>query len=178
MMIRDFRDKKPSIHPSVRAAEDAVVLGDVTLERDVTLWYHCTLRGDVDAIAVGAGSNIQDGCVVHCGVGHPTRIGRDVVVGHNAIVHGCTIEDGCLIGMGAIILDKAVIGDNSIVGAGALVTKNTVVPAGSLVLGSPAKVVKQLDEKAKEGLGYWSKKYAKLAAANKAKEEASAGKDK
>ncbi len=150
MMIRDFRDKKPSIHPSVRAAEDAVVLGDVTLERDVTLWYHCTLRGDVDAIAVGAGSNIQDGCVVHCGVGHPTRIGRDVVVGHNAIVHGCTIEDGCLIGMGATVLDGAVVGAGSLVGAGALVTGGKIIPPGSLVMGVPGKVVRSLTERERQ----------------------------
>ena len=152
MMIRDFRDKKPSIHPSVRAAEDAVVLGDVTLERDVTLWYHCTLRGDVDAIAVGAGSNIQDGCVVHCGVGHPTRIGRDVVVGHNAIVHGCTIEDGCLIGMGATVLDGAVIGAGSLVGAGALVSGGKIIPPGSMVLGVPGRVVRRLTEQEQQDI--------------------------
>ena len=103
----------------------------------------------------------------HAGV----KIGKDTTIGHGAVIHACEIGNECLIGMGAIVLDHAVIGDNSIVGAGAVVTKNTVVPAGSLVLGTPAKVVKQLDEKTRQGLAYWSKKYRKLAAANKAAEE-------
>ena len=99
------------------------------------------------------------------------KVGKNVTVGHGAILHGCEVQDGCLIGMGAIVLDKAVVGKGSIVGAGALVTKNTVIPEGSLVLGSPAKVVKQLDPQTSEGLVYWAQKYVKLAHANKAIEQ-------
>lgn len=131
------------------------------------------LRADINSIELGEGSNIQDGTMVHLADDAGVKIGRDTTIGHGAVIHACEIGSECLIGMGAVVLDNAVIGDNSIVGAGAVVTKNTVVPAGSLVLGTPAKIVKQLDDKTKEGLGYWSKKYRKLAAANKAKEEAS-----
>ena len=109
--------------------------------------------------------------MVHLADDAGVKIGKNTTIGHGAIIHACTIGDGCLIGMGSIILDKAVIGDHSIVGAGALVTKNTVVPAGSLVFGSPAKVIKALDEETLKGLEYWAKKYTKLAAANKAKEQ-------
>lgn len=136
----------PVIHPSAFVAEGAVISGDVTLERDVSIWHNAVLRADCDRIVVGAGSNIQDGCVVHEDRGKPVVIGRDVTVGHGAIIHGCTIGDGTLVGMGAIVLNGAVIGENSIVGAGALVTKNTVVPPGSLILGSPAKIKRALTE--------------------------------
>ena len=146
MIIRSLLGKSPKLSSSVRCAENAAVLGDVTLGEDVSLWYHCTLRGDVDAIVVGDGSNIQDGCVLHCGFGDPTRMGKDVVVGHNAIVHGCTVEDNCLIGMGAVVLDGAVIGEGSLVGAGALVTGGKIIPPGSLVMGVPGKVVRSLTD--------------------------------
>ena len=150
MIIRAFRDKAPQIHESVRSAENAAVLGDVTLGKDVTLWYHRTLRGDVDAITVGEGSNIQDGCVIHCDTGNPTRIGSHVVVGHNAILHGCTVGDGCLIGMGAVVLNGAVIGAGSLIGAGALVPGGKKIPEGSLVMGVPGKVVRALTEQERQ----------------------------
>ncbi len=176
--LEKYLAKDPQIDPTAYVSRSATLIGDVKIGAHASVWPGCVLRADINSIELGEGSNLQDGTVVHLADDAGVKIGRDTTVGHGAIIHACEIGNECLIGMGAIILDKAVIGDNSIVGAGALVTKNTVVPAGSLVLGSPAKVVKQLDEKAKEGLGYWSKKYAKLAAANKAKEEASAGKDK
>ena len=121
-------------------AANATVVGEVTLEKDVSVWYGAVLRGDSGAITVGEGTNIQELCVLH----EKTTIGKQCTIGHGAIVHGCTIGDRCLIGMGAIILDGAVLGDDCIVGAGALVTGKTDAPAGSVLLGSPAKVVKEL----------------------------------
>lgn len=134
----------PAIHPTVRVAEGAVVRGRVTLGENVSVWYNAVLRGDVDAIEVGNDTNIQDGCIVHEDFGCPARIGRRVTVGHGAILHGCTIGDDTLIGMGAIVLNGAHIGAECIVGAGALVTQGTVVPDGSVVLGSPARIVRQV----------------------------------
>lgn len=124
----------------VYIAPGAIVVGDVTLEKDVNIWYGAVLRGDSGAIAIGESTNIQDNCVVH----EKTTIGKYCTVGHGAIVHGCTVGDGCVIGMGAIVLTGAVIGDGCLIGAGAVVTGKTVAPAGSMLLGSPAKVVKEL----------------------------------
>ena len=123
-------------------APGAVVTGDVTLEKDVNIWYGAVLRGDNGGIFVGEGTNIQDNCVVH----EKTVIGKFCTVGHGAIVHGCTVGDGCMIGMGAIVLTGAVLGDNCLVGAGAVVTGKTNAPAGSLLLGNPAKVIKPVTE--------------------------------
>ena len=121
-------------------APNATVVGDVTLGKDVNIWYGAVLRGDSGAITVGEGTNIQDNCTVH----EKTTIGKHCTVGHNAVVHGCTVGDGCVIGMGAIVLNGAVLGDGCLVGAGALVTGKTVAEAGSVLLGSPAKAVKTL----------------------------------
>lgn len=134
----------PAIHPTVRIAEGAVVRGRVTLDENVSIWYNAVLRGDVDAIEVGADTNIQDGCIVHEDFGRPVHIGCRVTVGHGAILHGCTIGDDTLVGMGAIVLNGATVGTGCIVGAGALVTQGAVVPDGSVVLGSPARVVRQV----------------------------------
>ena len=119
-------------------APNATIVGDVILEKDVSIWYGAVLRGDSGTIAVGQGSNIQDNCVVH----EKTVIGNYCTIGHGAIIHGCTIGDNCLIGMGAIILDGAVLEEGCLVGAGALVTGKTHAPAGSVLLGSPAKITK------------------------------------
>lgn len=121
-------------------APGAVVTGDVILEKDVNIWYGAVIRGDNGPITIGEGTNVQDNCVVH----DETTIGKFCTLGHGAIVHGCTIGDSCLIGMGAIVLSGAVLGEGCLVGAGALVTGKTNAPAGSVLLGSPAKVVKQL----------------------------------
>lgn len=121
-------------------ASGAVVTGDVELGRDASVWHNAVLRGDSGKITVGDRSNIQDCCILH----EQTVVGSDCTVGHGAILHGCRIGDGCLIGMGAIVLDGAVLEDGCLVGAGALVTGKTHAPAGSVLLGSPAKVVKQL----------------------------------
>ncbi len=128
----------------VFVAPGAVVLGDVTLGENVSIWYHATVRGDSAPIAVGRNTNIQDNCVVHTGIGYPVHIGENVTVGHSAIVHGCRIGDNALIGMGAILLNGCSVGRNSIIGAGALVTEHTVIPDNSLALGSPARVVRQV----------------------------------
>lgn len=141
---------QPTIDPEAFIAEGAVVRGDVRIEHNASIWYNAVLRGDVDSIAVGEGSNIQDGCVVHVDRGCPVRIGRNVTVGHGAIVHGCTIGDGTLIGMGAIILNGAVIGEGCIVGAGALVTQGKHIPAGTLVVGSPARTVRAVTPEERE----------------------------
>ena len=124
----------------VYIAPTAVVTGDVNLSENVNIWYSAVLRGDSGAITVGDHTNIQENCVVH----EETKIGSYCTIGHGAIIHGCTIGDNCLIGMGAIVLDGAVLGDGCLVGAGALVTGKTNAPAGSVLLGSPAKVVKTL----------------------------------
>ena len=126
----------------VYIAPNATVVGDVTLHKNVNIWYNAVLRGDSGAIVIGEGTNVQDHCVIH----EKTTIGSNCTIGHSAIVHGCTIGDGCVIGMGAIVLTGAVLGDGCLVGAGALVTGKTVAPAGSMLLGSPAKVVKELTQ--------------------------------
>ena len=121
-------------------APNATVVGDVVLGENVSIWYGAVLRGDSGTITVGEGSNIQDNCVLH----EKITLGKYCTVGHGAIVHGCTIGDNCLIGMGAIVLDGAVLGEGCLVGAGALVTGKTNAPAGSVLLGNPAKIVKTL----------------------------------
>jgi len=166
-----FLGKDPQIDPTAYVSKYARLVGDVKIGKNASVWPGCVLRADINYIELGDGSNIQDGTMVHLADDAPAIIGKDTTIGHGAVIHGCKIGNQCLIGMGAIVLDNAVIGDNCIVGAGAIVTKNTVVPAGSLVLGAPAKVVKQLDDKTKAGLAYWSQKYTHLAAANRAKEE-------
>lgn len=126
----------------VYIAPGAVVTGDVQLGENVSVWYGAVLRGDSGSICVGEGTNIQERCILH----EKTTVGKHCTIGHGAIIHGCTLGDNCLVGMGAIILDGAVLGDNCLVGAGAVVTGKMDAPAGSLLLGSPAKVVKPLTQ--------------------------------
>ena len=146
MIIRKSCGKLPEISHSARGAENAAVIGEVTLGAFVSVWYGAVLRGDEGPIHIGDGSNIQDNCVVHCTAGMPVSVGRNVVVGHGAILHSCTVEDGCLIGMGATLLDGCVIGQGSIVAAGALVSPGKIIPPGSMVLGVPGKVVRTVTE--------------------------------
>jgi len=141
----------PRIDPTAFVAPTAVVLGDVELGPGASVWFHCVLRGDANAIRVGARSNIQDMVVMHgdrVAGDHPVLVGDDVTIGHGAIIHGCTIGDRVLVGMGAIILNGAQIGDDSIVAAGALVREGMEVPPGSLVVGVPAKVRREVSEEA------------------------------
>ena len=137
---------KPSIESSVFIARGAAVYGNVILKKDSNIWYNATVRSMDDPITIGEGTNIQDNAVIHTDKGYVVEIGSLVTIGHGAIIHGCCIGDNSLIGMGAIILNGAKIGNNCIVGAGALVTKNTIIPDNSLVLGSPAKIIRTVSE--------------------------------
>ena len=149
----------PVLGRDVYIASTAVVLGDVTLGDESSVWYNAVLRGDINRIVVGPGSNVQDNAVLHLADDYGCILGAYVTVGHSAIVHACTVGDECLVGMGATILDGAEIGDQCIVGANALVTQGMVVPAGSMVLGSPAKVVRSLSEAERKSLRPWAEKY-------------------
>ena len=149
-MFHSYEDKYPVCSPAAWIAENATLVGSVTLGARSSVWYGAVLRGDCAPIHVGENSNIQDNAVVHCEPALPTVIGDGVTVGHGAILHGCTVEDGVLIGMGAILLNGCVIGKNSLVAAGALVTQNTVIPPESLVVGSPARVLRPLRPEEKE----------------------------
>ena len=163
-MILPFLGLRPRLAPGAWVAPTAAVVGDVTLAEGASVWYGASLRGDVHWIEVGAGSNVQDNATVHVSRGtHPCLLKERVTVGHNAVVHGCTVEDDCLIGMGAVVLDGAVIGAGSIVGAGALVTMDTVVPPRSLVLGSPARVVRTLSDEEVERNVANARHYVRLA---------------
>lgn len=147
-------------------APNATVVGDVTLQEDVSIWYGAVLRGDSGAITVGRGTNIQDNCVLH----EKTTIGDGCTVGHGAIVHGCTIGNRCMVGMGAMVLTGAVIGDDCLIGAGALVTGKMNAPAGSVLLGSPAKIVKQITLEQMEEIRLDGENYIRLAQAQAMKE--------
>ncbi len=144
-MFIKFKWKEPVCNEEVFIADGVKIIGDVKLEKGTNLWYNAVIRGDVNSVTIGENTNIQDNCTVHVSDETSTSIGKFVTVGHNAIIHGCTIEDYCLIGMGATVLDGAVVGEGSVVGANALVTGNTIIPPNSLVLGSPAKVIKEID---------------------------------
>lgn len=133
-------------------APDAHVIGNVHLGDDVGIWFGAVLRGDNEAITIGAGSNIQEGSMIHTDMGFPATIGRGCTIGHHAIIHGCTIGDNSLIGMGATILNGAKIGNNCLVGANALITEGKEFPDNSLIVGSPARVVRTLDDNAVAGL--------------------------
>lgn len=142
-MKRSFDGKAPKTHPTAFIHDSAEIIGRVALGAQASVWPHCVLRGDIDRIVVGAGSNIQDMTVIHTRHGHPTIIGKDVTVGHRATLHGCRIGDQSLIGMGAIVME-ATIGARCIIGAGALVPAGARIPSGVLAFGSPAKVVRKL----------------------------------
>ena len=157
--LKTFLTKKPKLGKGVYIAKTGVVFGDVTFGAHSSVWYGAVLRGDINKIVVGHHSNIQDNAVLHLADDYPCIIGNWVTVGHSAIVHACTVGDEVLVGMGAVILDGAVVGKQSIIGAKALVTQGMKVPPGSLVLGAPAKVVRQLTPKERAGLKWWAEKY-------------------
>jgi carbonic anhydrase/acetyltransferase-like protein (isoleucine patch superfamily) len=146
-MIRPFQGITPTVPKTVFVEETALVIGDVVIGEESSVWFHAVIRGDVHYIRIGRRTNIQDLCICHVTHDtHPLILGDDVTVGHHVVLHGCTIQDRVLIGMGAIIMDGAVIGEDCIVGAGALVTEGMVVPPKSLVFGSPAKVRRLVTE--------------------------------
>ncbi|PIE60562.1 MAG: gamma carbonic anhydrase family protein [Desulfobulbus propionicus] len=171
-MILPYRDYQPRAGKGSWVAPNATFIGDVEIGEDVSLWFGTIARGDVHSIRIGDRTNIQDSCMIHTTGhtaqertledGHPAIIGSGVTVGHKVIIHGCTVEDLCLIGMGAIILDGAVIGRESIVGAGAVVTGGKIFPPRSLILGAPAKVIREVtDEQVQEFHASW-KRYVDL----------------
>ncbi len=151
-MIYKYGGQSPDIQSSVFIAESADVIGQVTLKENSSVWFNAVIRGDCDHIEVGARSNIQDGAVLHCDPGKPLMIGEDVTVGHNAMIHCLEVGDRTLVGINAVILDGAKIGSDCIIGANTLVKANAVIPDGSLVIGSPGLVVRQLDEQSKQFL--------------------------
>lgn len=158
--------KKPGMTKAAFVAANATVLGDVTLGAHSSVWYGCVLRGDINSIEIGEGTNIQDLAMVHLADDYGVKIGRYCTIGHSAIIHACEIGDECLIGMGATILDGAKIGDHCIVGANSLVTQRFIAPPGSMILGSPAKVVRALTEQELLGLRAWAEKYVVVARAH------------
>jgi carbonic anhydrase/acetyltransferase-like protein (isoleucine patch superfamily) len=143
MSVVEFEEKKPKIHSSVFLAPGSWIIGDVILEEDVNVWTNAVIRGDDDSVKIGARTTILEGCLIEAPTGNPVKIGKDVVISHGATVHGATVEDGCIVGIGAIVLDKAKIGSKSIIGSGALVSPNTEIPGNHLVLGIPAKPVRE-----------------------------------
>lgn len=155
-----FLRKQPALGKQVFICKGATVVGDVTLGDYASVWYGAVLRGDINRIVIGNYSNVQDNAVLHLADELPCIIGDYVTIGHAAVVHGATVCNESLIGMGAVILDGAEIGEQCIVGARSLVTPGTKIPPGSMVMGAPAKVVRPLTEKEREGLKYWAQKYA------------------
>jgi carbonic anhydrase/acetyltransferase-like protein (isoleucine patch superfamily) len=144
-LIRAWGGKAPRLADSVWVAEDAVVIGDVEIGPESSIWFGAVVRGDVNHIRIGARTNVQDHAVLHVTGGtHPTVVGDDVTLGHRVTLHGCTVKDRCLIGIGAVVMDGAVVGEDAMVGAGSLVPPGMVVPTGMLALGSPAKVKREL----------------------------------
>ena len=145
MAIYELDLLTPCIAGSAWVADSAQVMGNVELAEDTSIWFGAILRGDTETISIGRGSNIQDGSVLHADIGKPLIVGENVTVGHQVMLHGCTIGDGSLIGIGAVVLNGAKIGKGSIVGAGALVTEGKEFPDGSMIIGSPAKAVRELN---------------------------------
>lgn len=152
MTLYALDGKTPRIADDAWIAPDANLIGDVVVEEGGSVWFGATLRGDNEEIRVGKGSNVQENCVFHTDMGYPLTIGENCTIGHKVMLHGCTIGDNSLVGMGATILNGAKIGKNCLIGAGALITENKEIPDGSLVMGSPGKVMRQLDEAAIAGL--------------------------
>jgi gamma-carbonic anhydrase len=158
----------PDIHPRAYVAPGAVVLGDVVLGDLASVWYQCVLRADIQRIVIGEGSNIQDGTVIHLSSDLGTTVGAYVTVGHKALLHACEVEDEVLVGMGAIVMDGARIGTRSIVGAGSLVPKGMQIPPGSLVMGSPGRIVRVLTADEQSGIRRWAEKYIAVGSAHRA----------
>ncbi len=162
-MVHRIGDRRPDVSRASYIAWNAEVAGAVTLAEDTSVWFGATLRGDIEPITVGRGSNVQDGAVIHTDSGLPCVVGERVTIGHQAVLHGCRVGDDCLIGMGAIVLSGAEIGKESVVGAGALITEGKSFPPRSLILGSPAKAVRTLDDAAIEKVRRNGAVYVRLA---------------
>lgn len=152
MIIKELNGKKPQFGKDCFIAENAVIIGDVIMGNECSIWYSAVIRGDVHYIKIGNKVNIQDGAVIHATYKkYPTNIGNNVSIAHNAIVHGCTIHDNVLIGMGAIVMDDCVVNSNAIIAAGAVLTKGTIVESGTIYAGTPAKKIKYISEELLSG---------------------------
>ena len=163
MPVRPLGNRRPQIDATAYVADDAQIIGDVVLAAESSVWFGAVLRGDTERIAVGAGSNVQDGAILHADPGFPCTVGAGVVAGHGAILHGCQIGDDCLIGMGAIILNGATIGPGSIVAAGAVVPEGKAFPPGSLIMGVPAKVMREVTAEDREQIASGARHYQERA---------------
>jgi carbonic anhydrase/acetyltransferase-like protein (isoleucine patch superfamily) len=163
--IRTFAALAPRVASDAYVAPGAVLVGDVELDAQASVWFQATLRADLNTIRIGARSNIQDGATIHVADAFGTHVGKDVTVGHGAILHACSVGDEVLVGMNAVVLDGAQIGARSIIGANALVTAGTQVPEGSLFLGSPGKVVRRLTREEQDDLATWAERYVILSQA-------------
>ena len=163
-MIIPFDNLEPKIADNVFVAPNSTIIGDVTIDKDCSVFFNAVLRGDILPIIIGKGTNIQEHAMIHTTHGRaPAQIGSEVTIGHRAIIHGCSIGNRCLIGMGSIILDEAKIGDESLVGAGTVVTEGKTFPPRSLILGTPGKVVKELDDEDIKNMLRGAHSYVKLA---------------
>ena len=152
MTLYSLDGVSPQVAEDSWVAPDANVIGKIVIEEGASIWFGATLRGDNEEIVIGKGSNVQENTIMHTDMGYPLTVGEGCTIGHKALLHGCTIGDNTLIGMGAVILNGAKIGKNCLIGANALITENKVIPDGSLVMGSPGKVVRELDEQGIQGL--------------------------
>jgi carbonic anhydrase/acetyltransferase-like protein (isoleucine patch superfamily) len=163
LTLLHFGDAYPEVAPSAFVAPGAFVVGKVRLGEESSVWYGAVLRGDTEPITVGDRTNVQDGCVLHADPGYPATIGDGCVIGHNAVVHGCEVGDGCLVGMGATIMNGAKIGEGSIVAAGALVPEGKEFPPRSLIVGAPAKLVREVTEAQTEDIARGARTYVERA---------------
>ncbi len=164
-VILPYGDTWPDVHETAFIAPTAVLIGETEVQENASVFYNCVLRGDINRIVIGAGTNIQDLTMVHVDGDYPCLVGREVTVGHCAVLHGCVIGDHCLIGMGAVVMTGAVVGAECIIAAGAVVPEHMQIPPRSLVAGVPARVKKQLDDKTVASLPGWALKYQKVAKA-------------
>jgi carbonic anhydrase/acetyltransferase-like protein (isoleucine patch superfamily) len=167
MPIYQLGESAPEIDPSAYLTDTAIVIGKVRIDAQASIWFGATLRGDNELIAIGEGSNVQEGCTLHTDPGYPLTVGKNVTIGHQAMLHGCTVGEGSLIGIQAVILNGAKIGKNCLVGAGALVTEGKEFPDNSLIIGSPAKAVRTLTEEDIQRMHGNSANYAKRGQAYK-----------
>eukprot|EP01064_Diplonema_japonicum_P027684 TRINITY_DN4055_c0_g2_i1.p1 TRINITY_DN4055_c0_g2~~TRINITY_DN4055_c0_g2_i1.p1 ORF type:complete len:215 (+),score=47.59 TRINITY_DN4055_c0_g2_i1:48-647(+) len=152
-------DRRPIREEETWVAPNAAVIGTVTMKKGSSVWFNATVRGDVEQITIGEGTNVQDGAVIHADKGSPTTLGKNVTVGHMAMLHGCTIGDNTLVGIGAVVLNRANIGENCLIGANAFIPEGKTFPPNSLILGSPAKAVKEISEKQRMVLKYSAPHY-------------------
>ena len=158
-MFYDLKDKKTKNSGENWVAPNATIIGDVTLEKNTSIWFNANLRGDIENICVGKGSNVQDWSVLHTDPGYPLKVGKNVTVGHLVMLHGCTIGDNSVIGIGAVILNNAKIGKNCIIGAKSLITENKEIPDNSLVVGSPGRVIRKVTDEEVKAIKENAKRY-------------------